>query len=331
MDTVICVLFWVFALVVVATLVFGLGIWCVSCLMGSARLRNVSRCMLSWVMLFPLFPRVARKAGFFKKHGIRWTVALLSPTLLLLLCFLVGMVCDYYQEDQLCANKRLLVELGFVNGVEGLGEPYRMVTHEEVVALTEMANFPEFSYLEGSWLGGSGYGEWVFLFRDSVESVQWFEQLAHKVQAGDNLYWAEQPDGSYVFERRRYSLHIKRRGFMMSEHQIYGTTWLRHYADADSLLALTGVRFPKYHIVSYRDVEGVPLWTTCVNIKLDSVPSEDFIASIEESGLWEKRGDGKYEFYTLIPHCFGTICADEWHRICVSTDSRLVTVECRVP
>lgn len=305
----------------------GTFLWILAHVIKNEKLVFGSKCLLSWLTLFFLFPGIAKKAGFINNKKMGWILALLAPPLLGLYWMIYGLAT-------------LNSPLPF--------DELQFTSHEDIVAITEISNFPEFDYLNNVHDGSTGvtYTRNLFKNEDCVNTL--FSELNSKVDDKENIYWHKDSlrseedkeffgcDEVYICDRGWDSIYvvpptnidsyctqvrvvIGKKGFTVKPESCY-TGGIDEYAIPDSLYNLTGVRFPKYKIVNCSFHDMFVDWAWEATMKLDNYPSKEFIKDIEKANHWQKKDDGTYEF-TMDDRK-----GDLWERMCVDPKSKIVTI-----
>lgn len=295
----------------------------VSRFIKSEKLRNISKCLVMWTTVFFLFPKVARKAGYITNRVLAWVIAFLP--ILVMLCAIVVCINVIFGNTQV--------------PYEDL--PY--TSREEITAIIEMPDFPEFEYKENSKDNWSGDISIWFSFKDENQVAELFETLNRKVNKKDNVFWEKASDSLFVFSRGwdgvyaspagiensgQLVIDIRRDGFCVIPQTSWGGD-LDSYANSDSMYVLTGVRFPKYKIVNVKYEDYWQDFSYYITIKLNRMPSQDFINALKKSNQWSES-NGKYIFCIRNRHCkskMDYIVHEE--EITVDPQSRLVEIEYR--
>lgn len=283
---------------------------------------KVSKCVLWWIIWPILLPSKAKELGVISKSVYGWILALLSP-----IAILIYILVAFF----LNINKPL---------------PYDellFTSHEDIVAITEIADFPEFEYVTNTRedFGDVNYTENRFKNEEDAEKL--FLEIESKLMDKENIFWSKDSlwanedkerfgsDIVYVCERgwdtlytnapkgikeeRQVQIVVGKKIFTLKDEVcIYSD--LDYYSNADSLSKLTGVQFPKYKIVnlnsSFNGFHDPSLRATLI---LDKKPSWAFIQSIKKAEHWEKQDDGTYKFHMLD---------SSWRGITIDPKSRIV-------
>ena len=269
----------------------------VSKLMHKDSVAKVSECVLWW-SLFPfVLPFRARKLGIIRKSIYVCLLTLLSPFVVSIV-LAVTMCVKMYLPD---------------------------ITHKEIVAITEMADFPEFEYRHyfSIPLGMTLYEGYCFKNKEDVE--RFFEKIDSLIADGENTFWSKDTlrhienieyYGSeivYTYNRSWDSMYIKEakdvkvpriaritigKDVLVFDERHYGKWGLDYYSNVDSLSLLTGVSFPQYTVVDmdYNDYSFMS-HSWCATLKFEEKPGDEFIQTIQKTKNWEKRNNGTYVFY----------------------------------
>ena len=198
------------------------------------------------------------------------------------------------------------------------------ITHKEVVAITEIADFPEFEYRHyySIPLGMTLFEG--YCFKDKAEVERFFEKIDSLIANGENTFWSKDTlrhienieyYGSeivYTYNRSWDSMYIKE-AMEVKVPRIARITigkdvfdfaerhcckWnLDYYSDVNILRLLTGVAFPQYTIVNidYNDYYFMR-HTWCATLKLDEKPNDELVQTIQKDEKWEKLNNGTYTF-----------------------------------
>lgn len=268
----------------------------VSKLMHKDSVAKVTECVLWW-SLFPfVLPFRARKLGVIRKSIYAWLLTLLSPFVAIIM-FIVTIHIKMNLPD---------------------------ITHKEVVAITEIADFPEFEYRHyySIPLGMTLYEGYCFKNEEDVE--RFFEKIDSLIADGENTFWSKDTlrhienieyYGSeivYTYNRSWDSMYIKEamevkvpriaritigKDVLVFDERHYGKWELDYYSNVDSLSLLTGVSFPQYMVVNidYNDYSFMS-HSWCATLKLDEKPSDDLIQTIQKDENWHKLNNGTYIF-----------------------------------
>lgn len=311
-------------IVLFALLVLGVLVLFIANLMHKKRVADISTCFLFWTIFPFVLPFKAKKKQLISKQIYGWILVLLSP--LFVLTYLFFGICAYMDRS-----------ISF--------EELPFTSREEIAAITEIEDFPEFEYLKNNRDGWSGVifiqnkfkGDDITLLLKKVESkltdkenVFWSTVVLSKEEDKDffgcneiyackrgwNTQYMEGPDG--VEKSSQVEIYIGKKAFNIRIEDC--RVWdLEYYSNSDSLSVLTGVNFPNYEIVnlSYFGDTIDPLWTAI--LKLDKKPGKSFIQSLTNSKGWNKNDDGTYHFY-----CADRNGKDLWEEITIDPKSRLV-------
>ena len=258
---------------------------------------KVSECVLWW-SLFPfVLPCRAKKLGIIRKSIYAWLLTLLSPFVTIIM-FIVTIHIKMKLPD---------------------------ITHKEVVAITEIADFPEFEYRHyySIPLGMTLYEGYCFKNKEEVERL--FERIESLIADGENTFWEKDTlrnienieyfgsDIVYTYNRSWDTVYTKNpESVKVPEITIitigkdalyfdkcHCSKWnMDYYSNADSLSMLTGVSFPRYTVVNmdYNDY-SFARHSWCTTLQLNENPDEEFIQAIQKSEKWKRMNNGTYAFY----------------------------------
>ena len=286
---------------------------------------KISKCVLWWIICPILLPSKAKKLGVIHKSVYGWMLVLLSP-----IAILVYILFAFFINF----NKPLPYDK----------LPY--TSHEDIAAITEIADFPEFEYVTNTKddFGGVNYTENRFKNEKDVEQL--FLKIESKLIDKENIFWSKDTlqtnedkeyfgsDIIYICERGWDTLYtnapkgikevgqvqiiIGKKSFTLKD-EICVCWDLDYYSNADSLSKLTGIQFPQYKIVNlnYCNAFIDPGWDA--TLKLDKKPSKAFIQSIQKANHWKKQDDGTYHF-----HMSDRGGGDLWEDIVIDPKSRIV-------
>ena len=211
--------------------------------------------------------------------------------------------------------------------------PYK--THADIAALTELNDFPSFSFSHGNkGTIDSNHSSYYFTF-DKPLTAQYIEKLKTQCTDIDNAFWTNQGDTCFVLHRAwdgdtikspvkghdfegNLKLYVDRNGFEITrgfdydyDHPFEGVRY------TNDKLAETGVVFPKYAIVDYvKDGDS-----DIFKLRLAKKLSEDFISELEASAKWKKQNDSVYVFSNKTSE------SQVYTRITVNKYSQIVKVE----
>ena len=268
----------------------------VSKLMHKDSVAKVSECVLWW-SLFPfVLPFRARKLGIIRKSIYIWLLTLLSPFVAIIM-FIVTIHIKMNLPD---------------------------ITHKEVVAITEIADFPEFEYRHyySIPLGMTLYEGYCFKNEEDVE--RFFEKIDSLIADGENTFWSKDTlrhienieyygseivytynrswDSMYIEETKEVKvpriarITIGKDVFDFAERHC--SKWdIDYYSNVNILSLLTGVEFPQYTIVNI-DCNDYDFMrhTWCATLKLDEKLSDELVQTIQKDEKWEKLNNGTYIF-----------------------------------
>ena len=210
---------------------------------------NILKWFLLWAVIPPLWAILIRKKGMKK----RWIIPLmlLSPVsvsiwlpVLFLLLFILAL---YIDADNFSKVKTL-------------------ETREEICELTQMADFPEFTYngrSEDSWdMRTMSY----FTFTDSLTEVQ-LKRFSAKCKELDNPRWQQIDSATWTCVSNSVEMRLRKDGFTIEQSHIGGSPQI------DSIPNLT---LPPYEIVSQTHWLCGPDYADDIVIKLEKVPTSSF-------------------------------------------------------
>lgn len=188
-------------------LIIGILGLIISCFNQSNRLRDTSICIILWVTLFFLLPRKAQKSGIIKSKTIAWLSAFLSPLFIVLVNFvliwIIPIPLSKYQTP--------------------------FTSHEEIVEITGISNFPKFKYKSSKMKIGPQTITIKYIFKDDDEVEDLHKTLNQKVNEGS---WSIDSTNNYHYERvgtlddgcigatRKISIDINSTGFQAHVEQI---------------------------------------------------------------------------------------------------------------
>lgn len=209
--------------------------------------------------------------------------------------------------------------------------PYK--THEDLVAITGLQDFPAFTYSHGERDYWNGCVTIYYDFDQALSSA-YNKKLSALCQAPDNYLWSKRDDNQYVLNRGwdgKYikssltslyggliELTISQSGFVIKKNDnIIGP--IEDFAEAKNLNKNTGVTFPEYKVVNCQGGGGID-FSGVYYLLLDKKPSKQFIKQLENSPKWTKNEDGTYSCQ------WGE--ESKWEEcITVDKNSRVVTAE----
>ena len=206
--------------------------------------------------------------------------------------------------------------------------PYK--THEDLVAITGLQDFPAFTYSHNERDVWSGDVTIYYNFDQALTSA-YNKKLSALCQAPNNCLWSKSGDDQYVLNRSWDGKYIKsslcggqieliigQSGFIIKRtYNIMGR--IEDFAEAKNLNKLTGVTFPEYKVVNYQG-EGWRDYDVVYYLLLDKKPSKQFIRQLENSPKWTKQKDGTY-------HCRWDGDSQYWESVTVDKDSRVIKAE----
>lgn len=292
---------------------FGILVLIIAKLMHKERVVDITTCCWLWVIFPFILPHKAKKKGLISKQIYSWILVLVSPAFILLY---VGLWLGSTATDTLSYEELLFT------------------SREEIAAITEIENFPEFEYVDNFRDNWDGATNIEYRFTDSTQVNNLFKEIKLKLKDKENIFWSnggicergwdtqytKSPQG-FKNDSTAYQVKvdIDMESFTITYKRCYA--WdLEYYSNRDSLSALTEVDFPKYEIIdlSYNG-DGIDSYWNA-KLKLDKKPSTAFIQSLRKSEDWEKMDDGRYSFFFLNREGQG----DLMETIIVDPKSRIV-------
>ena len=267
----------------------------VSKLMRKDFAAKVSECILWWGLFPVVLPFRAKKLKVISKDVYAWMLALLSPFIV----SIVLAVAMYVKSHR------------------------PSITHEEIVAITEIADFPEFEYHCYSTPLGMVFSE-GYCFKNEENVLRLFEKIDSLIANGESTFWSKDTlinienieyygseivytynrswDSMYIEEAKEVKvpriarITIGKDEFDFAERHC--CKWdIDYYSNVNILSLLTGVEFPQYTIVNI-DCNDYDFMrhTWCATLKLDEKPSDDLIQTIQKDENWNKLNNGTYIF-----------------------------------
>lgn len=289
----------------------------VSKLMRKNFAAKVSECILWWSLFPILLPFRAKKLKVISKDVYAWTLALLSP-LIVSIVLVVAMHIKLHRPS---------------------------ITREEIVAITEIADFPEFEYHCYSTPLGMVLSE-GYCFKNDEDVERLFEKIDSLIADDTNSFWSKDTltnienivyYGSeivYTYNRSWDSLYINETKevkvpriaritigkdvFTFAERHC--SKWnLDYYSNVDNLRLLTGVEIPQYTVINidYNDYCFMG-HTWCATLKLDEKPNDKLVQTIQKDEKWEKLNNGTYTF--CVEDREGQ---DLWERVTIDPNSNI--------
>lgn len=214
---------------------------------------NFLKWFLLWALIPPLWAILIRKKGMKK----RWIIPLmlLSP-MSVIICVIIWLP--------------VLLVLLFIIALGADSERFSNVktleTREEICELTQMADFPEFTYngrSEDSWdMRTMSY----FTFTDSLTEVQ-LKRFSAKCKELDNPRWQQIDSATWTCVSNSVEMTIRKDGFTIEQSHILGSP------NVDSIPNLT---LPPYEIVSQTHWLCGPDYSDDIVIKLKKAPTASF-------------------------------------------------------
>ena len=322
-----------FAIIVIIAIaaVCGLSLitYIVAKAMNKGKLADIAMCVLLWTVAPIALPVKARKCGLISKMSHGWLLAFLSP-FTLIVCIVIALVVVFYI---------------------GISQPFTyddllFKSRQEIAAITEIQNFPEFEYIRHShnnW-DGSTFAE--NRFTDEAKAEAFYAKIGEKAFGKDNVYWSKQSISDkenqeffgssevYVCRRgwntpytkgpkgigknsKQVVIAIGKKAFTVRDCDCL--PWnMDFYSSPDSLSKITGISFPKYKIVNvnFSGAERDPWFKA--TLELNSKPDKSLIRSILNADKWEAQDDGKYHFFLEDRK------GDLWEEIILDPTSRYI-------
>lgn len=307
--------------------VFPIVTFIVATLLHKERLANISVCIILWLVFPFALPAKVKQYSLIRRPIWRWLLALLSP--MAIACYAI-----------------IFLFLGLTTESKSKAyESLSFTSREEIAAITEIADFPEFEYLNNTYYGWDDVTYTRHKFTNEKEVEKLFSVIESKIVDRDNIFWSvvtltDEEDkthfGSdtiYVCKRgwdtdymdspdvehnyTQVQIAIGSKGFTVRDAECY--PWdMEYYSSPDSLSLLTGVSFPSYKIVNL-DYWGESIDPAFIaTLKLDKKPSRAFIQSIQTAEHWVQLDDGTYRFHLADRK------GDLWEDITIDPNSRLV-------
>lgn len=266
---------------------------------------KICKCIILWLLIPFILPFKTKKWEVINRKVYAWLLALFSPFFISVF-FIVIFVLNL--------NKPLhYEELSFTS-------------REEIAAITEIEDFPEFEYINNTRDGMDDI-TWIRnKFKDEEKVMQLIAKIESKLAEQENVFWIKDTIGDseskaffgtdivYVCKRgwdallmekpkdieEGYSLvtiAVGKKAFVITYEGSYIFNE-EYYSNPDSLSKRIGIAFPEYKVVN---VLGCPIWISqdpawSMTLKLDRKPSKAFIQAIENAEHWEKLDDGRYCF-----------------------------------
>ena len=255
------------------------------------RIIEVVKQLLLWAFIPPLFFTNRRKAGWKK----RWCIPLVifSP------------MCMIFWVPILVI---LILFVAFAISVQDREVPYENLpfkTHEEISALTEMADLPEFTYVS------SYENDWEYLtrakfaFKDTLTLAEQ-EKFTAKCKERDNIFWHQVDSTTWVFKRgwnsedsklmknpegiqcksRQLEIVFTKYGFVVYVNMV-GYPML----DVDRF---PNLKLPPYEYVNLEWRDCGPDYTNYATVRLKQKPSASFY-----KGWTYNAQSGTYSFIVM--------------------------------
>ena len=318
-------MYWIIGFIALAA--FLAGAFITAKLTHNERVANIAICIAFWLILPFALPFKAKSSGLISKGIYGWLLAIFSP-IGIGFCLIIGLLTAF------------LISLNKSISYEDL--PF--TAREDIAAIVEIADFPEFEYIAHSHDGWNGTNFTQNRFKNTAEVEKLFDNLKTKMADQDNVFWSCLPLSDkkdleffgcseiYVCRRgwdvrhsrspkgighnAQVQLSIGKKAFTIRETDCL--PWnMEYYSRADSLSKLTGVAFPKYEVVNVEYMSGIdPAFEA--TLKLDKRPSKKLLNSIQQTENWKLEADGKYHFHLSDRK------GDLWEDIIVDPQSRLV-------
>ena len=278
-------------------------------------------CALWWLTVSIVFPYQARKRGLIRRRWVRILLTFISPAALLT----YGIIW-------------FGIEIGRGPGFDPEQAPFR--TREEIVALTGLADLPDFSREKYYYDWWEGWTRVRYSFSKPLpDEVR--KALEDLCSEKDNPYWTlEEPTDTafygiskYVFSRGWLSEVIDKpddilpddmhvtisfgdNGFdIVFHHQ--GMFHLDGWSSAEQVSGNTRVDFPDFEIVDYEWTDHFPDVAATMTIRFKQHPDRRFLRQLEASDGWHEEDDG-YSFRTSFDETTRT-----GYSIHVSKESRI--------
>lgn len=304
-----------------------IGAFITAKLSHNERTANIAMCIALWLILPFALPFKAKSSGLVSKSIYGWLLAIFSP-IGIGICLIIGLLTAFM--------------ISLYKSVPYEELPF--TAREEIAAITEIADFPEFEYIAHSHDGWDGTNFTQNRFKNAAEVEKLFDKLKSKMADPDNVFWTSIPLSDkkdldffgcseiYICKRgwdARHSrspkgidfnaqvqLAIGKKAFTIRETDCL--TWdMEYYSCADSLSKLTGVAIPKFEMVNIQYWSGIDPAFEAI-LKLDKNPSKKLIKTIQTAKNWKLEDNGKYHFHLSDRK------GDLWEDITVDPQSRLV-------
>ena len=312
-------MFWAWSIVlscfvIISLLVLGIIVLIVAKLMHKEKIADIATCFILWTIFPFILPFKAKKKELISKQIYSWILVVLAPIFICIYIF-VGVL---YYENRPAPYEDLL-----------------FTSQQEIAAITEIDNFPEFEYIENIKDRFMGETTVYYKFIDSLAIENITKTIELKLQDEDNIFWHDEnfctrgwhtsytkaPKG-FEDDSTAYivSVNVFPSGFSVY-YKWCGAWDLDYYSNSDSLSVLTSVDFPDYEIVDlyYYDDTIDPFWDA--KLKLNKKPSQAFIQSLKTSKHWTKEDDGTYHFRATDR---GGV--DLWEKITVDPNSKFINL-----
>lgn len=269
------------------------------------KIANIVECALWWMTLSIVFPFRAKSLGIIHKKIYSWLLILISPVAII----------TYIVVYMIATSNAPL--------------PYEKLlftSREEIAAITEIDDFPEFEYINNDRDDWDGITWTRNKFKNKDDSKLLIEKIERKLSEEENYLWYKDDllesekeffggDSIYVLDRgwldtsymecpkgikenwAQVRIAIGEKAFVVRYAGCF--PWdLEYYSNPDSLSILTGVKIPDYKFVNFwYSVVGPDSGWSAV-LELESKPSKAFLKSLDKSDKWKKLDDGGYKFYS---------------------------------
>ena len=318
-------MYWIIGFIALAA--FLAGAFITAKLTHNERVANIAICIAFWLILPFALPFKAKSSGLVSKSIYGWLLAVFSP-IGIGLCLIIDLLAAFI----ISLNKSVSYE------------ELPFTAREEIAAIAEIADFPEFEYVAHSHDGWDGTNFTQNRFKNAAEVEKLFDKLKSKMADPDNVFWTRIPLSDkkdidffgcseiYVCLRgwdvrhsrspkgithnAQVKMAIGKKAFTIRETDCL--PWnMDFYSSADNLSQLTGVAFPKYEIVNVEYMSGVdPSFEA--TLKLDKKPSKKFLSTIQQAENWNLEANGNYHFHLSDRK------GDLWEDITINPQSRIV-------
>lgn len=269
------------------------------------KIANIVECVLWWMTVSVVFPFRAKSLGIIHKKIYSWLLILISPAAIItyIAVYVIVTFNTPLPYDKLLFTSR-----------------------EEIAAITEIEDFPEFEYINNDRDDWDGITWTRNKFKNEDDSKLLIEKIERKLSEEENYLWYKDDliesekeffggDGVYVLDRgwldtsymecpkgikekwTQVRIAIGEKAFVVRNAGCF--PWdLGYYSNPDSLSKLTEVKIPDYKFVNFRYSVVGPDSGWSALMELEKKPSKAFLQSIGKSEKWKKLDDGRYEFYS---------------------------------